>query len=78
MQSFKKLMSIRKTSNELIEDLIGHDPEKLCLENIRKAEQRLTERKVILIRVMNLLETDDKPVILLSHGICYGIIIFFL
>ena len=46
MQSFKKLMSLRKTtSNELIKDLIGYDPEKLCLENIRRAEQRWTERK---------------------------------
>ena len=43
MQSFKKLMSFRKTtSNEFIK---GYDPEKLSLENIRRAEQKLTERK---------------------------------
>ena len=34
-------MSLRKnTSNELIKNLIGNDPEKLILENIRRAEQR--------------------------------------
>ena len=37
----QKLMSLKKTTfNELIKVLIGYDPEKLCLENIRKAEQR--------------------------------------
>ena len=65
MQSFKKLMSLRKTtSNELIKDLIGYDQEKLCLENIRRAEQRWTEEKVISKVMMNLLNTEDKPVIL--------------
>ena len=40
MQLFKKVMSLRKTTfNELITDLIGYDQEKLCLENIIKAEQ---------------------------------------
>ena len=36
-------MSPRKTTfNELIKDLIGHDPEKLCRENIRKSDDFLT------------------------------------
>ena len=34
MQSFKKLISLRKTNDQLIKDFIGYDPEKLCLENI--------------------------------------------
>ena len=42
---------------------------------IGRAEQRW-EEKITLIKVMNLLNTDDKPVIHSSHGICYGIIIF--
>ena len=34
-------MNLRKTtSNELIKDLIGYYPEKICLENIKRAEQR--------------------------------------
>ena len=42
----QKADSLRKTtSNELIKDLISYDPEKLCLENIRKAEQGWTGRK---------------------------------
>jgi len=45
-QSFKKLMSLRATtSNELIRDLIGYDPEKLCSEIIRKAKVRWNMRK---------------------------------
>ena len=41
MQSFKKLMSLRKIiSNELIKALIGYDLEKICSENIRRAERR--------------------------------------
>ena len=41
MQSFKKLVSLRKTTSiELIKDLIGCDPEKLCIEIIRGPEQR--------------------------------------
>ena len=70
-------MRFRKTtSNELIKDLIGYDSEKLYLENIRRAEQRWTERKSHIIKVMmDLLNIEDKRVVLSSHGICYGIII---
>ena len=47
MQLFKKLMTFRKTtSNELTKNLIGYDTEKLYLENIRRAEQRWTKRKI--------------------------------
>ena len=57
MKSFKKLTSLRKTtSNELIKDLIRYDPEKLCLENIRRAEQRLTERK------SHINQSNDEPI----------------
>jgi len=46
LQSFKKLMSLRRsTSNLLIKNLIGYDPEKLCLEIIRKADSKWIERK---------------------------------
>jgi len=45
-QSFKKLMSLRKTtSNQLIRNLIGYDPEKLCLDIIRRADAKWNERK---------------------------------
>ena len=66
MQLFKKLMTLRKTtSNELTKNLVGYDTEKRYIENIRRAEQRWTKRKVLLIKVtMNLLNTDDKPAIL--------------
>ena len=57
MQSFKKLMSLRKaTSNELLKDLIGYDTEKLCLENIRRAEQRWTEIK------SHINQNNDEPI----------------
>ena len=46
MKSFKNLMSLRKsTSNDLIKNLIGYDPEKLCEEIIRRADTKWTERK---------------------------------
>ena len=54
MQSFKKIDET--TSNELIKDLIGHDPEKLCLENIRRAEQRWAERK------SHINQNNDEPI----------------
>ena len=68
-------MSLRNiNSNEIIKELISYDPEKLLLENIRRGEKRWTERKVISTKVMmNLLNTEDKPVILSLHGICYDI-----
>ena len=48
-------MSLRKTtSNKLIKDLIGYDPETM----------------------MNLLNAEDKPVILSLHEICYIVMIF--
>ena len=44
------------------------------LEKLNKDGQK---EKVILIKIMmNLLNIEDKPVILSSHGICYDIIIF--
>ena len=46
LQSFKKLMSLRRsTSNQLIRNLIGYDPEKLCQEIIRRADAKWSERK---------------------------------
>jgi len=50
LRSFKKLMSLRiTTSNELIKDLIGYEPNKLCSEIIRRAERRWNERKGITV-----------------------------
>ena len=64
-------MSLRKTTfNEIIKDLIGYDPEKLLLENIKRAEKMDRKKKSCLFNI------GDKLVILSSHGICYGIIIF--
>jgi hypothetical protein len=46
IQSFKKMMSLRiSTSGEVIKNLIGYDPEKLCSEIIRRADAKWTERK---------------------------------
>ena len=42
-------------------------------------DQRLTERKSHINQSNDepIIYTEDKPVILSSHGICYGIIILF-
>ena len=64
-------------SNELIKDLISYDPEKLFLENIRRAEQRWIERKSYISQSNEEpVKTEHKPVILSLYGICYGITIF--
>ena len=73
MLSFKKMMSLRKNnSNELIKDFIGYDPEKICLENIRRAEQRWTD-----IKSHN--QCNDEPIKYTrrtSNTFINGIIIF--
>ena len=46
-------MSLRKTtSNGLINELIGYDSEKLCLETLEKLNKDWTQRKITLIKVM--------------------------
>ena len=65
--------------DELIKDLIGYDPEKYIKKILLKLNKDGQIEKVILIKVkvmMHLLNIEDKPVILSSHGICYRIIIF--
>ena len=55
LQSFKKLMSLRNTtSNELIKDLIGYDPDKLASKIIRLAELRWNERNGIVYQEENM------------------------
>ena len=48
LKSFKQLMSLRKsTSDELIKNLIGYDPEKLCQDIIRRADAKWNQIKGI-------------------------------
>ena len=62
MQSFKKPMNLRKTTtNELIKELIGYDPEKFCLEHQKQLNKDRHKEKVTLIKVMmNLLNTETN------------------
>ena len=49
------------TSNELIENLIGYDPDKLCLEIIRRADLRCNiKEKKYSINIKRELNIEGK------------------
>ena len=56
-------MNLRKTTS--IKESFGCDPEKLCLETLEKLSKDGHKEKIKLIKVMmNLFNTENKPVIL--------------